>query len=116
MAGDMGRPHVAYAVDDDKWGDVVLNTYYPHDANACDAVQAGQTGPVYGRCFWEGSRWNCPGACVSGDGAVTIDGSAVGASSNSCRSCHFDGENKVTGDWWVTSWTNPTSATALRQA
>jgi len=83
-------PLVGYAVDDDKWDDVILNTYYPHDANSCDAVQPGDT-VAYGRCGWTGENWECPGAWVADDTvSIQYDTNAVGASNYACRGCHFD--------------------------
>jgi len=93
------EPLVGYVVDDDVWDQVVLDTYYPHDSNSCDAVQAGNAGPVTGRCTWDNGLWNCPGAYVSGDGGVSVDDSAFGAGSNSCRGCHFDQASD--NSWWL---------------
>jgi len=99
------KPYVGYAVDDDKWDDVILNTYYPHDANACDAVptsgpDAGAA-PVLGRCLWTGENWECPGAWVAADGGILVDTTAVGASENACRGCHFDESSHGADDWYM---------------
>ena len=62
-------PIVGYAMDNGKWDDVVLDTFYPHDANACDAVPGPPDTPdppiVLGRCGWTGENWECPGAWVA---------------------------------------------------
>jgi hypothetical protein len=92
MNAGFAKPYIGYAVDPDWWDAVVLYTFYPHDSNSCDAVQPGGTEPVYGRCFWDdsGSVWNCPGAYISDTGDMWKDTSAVGASANDCRGCHFN--------------------------
>jgi len=91
MDEGFAKPYLGYAVDPDSWDAIVLGTFYPADANACDSVQPKGDAVVKGRCYWDdsGSIWNCPGAKITDSGDLYYDDSMVGASANDCRGCHF---------------------------
>jgi len=101
------KAHLAYVVEDEHMDTVLGDTYYGHDANACDSWDSKTT-----RCYHEDDqdRWNCPGGYKYDNGNWEENSQAKGSGDFQCRGCHFandDGTKDLDQDLnqeYVGSW------------